>query len=594
VAQAGQIGLTPVATTLGRSDAVAGRVPSAGSVAAVYPARQHVGKGRPGTPGRLVAALQVAASLLWIPQAALISLAVGRMAAGGGAEDILPQAGAVLALGVARSLLDATGTRLAFRQARAALSECRSKAVAGLASASPIEIGRPASGTAASTLAEQAEAVVPYLARYQPARLRAAIVPVALLLCVLAYSWAAALVLLLAAPLIPVFMALVGWRAKAASEAQLVELGGMNGFLLDRLRGLATIRALDAVDRTATRLRANAESLRARTMAVLRIAFLSSAVLELFAALGVAMVAVYVGFHLLGQLPFGTWGDRLSLGEGLFILLLAPAFFEPLRDLSAVWHDRAAGQAAFEALERLGDAKPAFPGAGCRQAERGQARVEPLSVRIEALRFRHAPDGEAVFDNFNLTVAAGERVALLAPSGAGKSTLLALVAGLAVPEHGRVIIGGEVMSPRSAAGLRDRIAWLGQHPYIFPGTLAANVALGRSEVDAALVREALAIAGLGERAEPRGTASIGENGVGLSGGEASRLALARVLATPRAGLILADEPTAHLDTATAAAIADGLLAQASGRTLIVATHDPSLAARMDRVVRLAPGEGGAA
>ncbi|MES2533856.1 MAG: ABC transporter transmembrane domain-containing protein, partial [Pseudomonadota bacterium] len=147
------------------------------------------------------------------------------------------------------------------------------------------------------------------------------------------------------------------------SEAQMVEMGGMNAFLLDRLRGLATLRALGAVDATAERLGDAAQSLRQRTMAVLRIAFLSSAVLELFSALGVAMVAAYVGFHLLGTLPFGAWGHRLSLGEGLFVLLLAPAFFEPLRELSAVWHDRAAGEAALEALDRLAQVGEALPGA---------------------------------------------------------------------------------------------------------------------------------------------------------------------------------------------------------------------------------------
>ena len=158
-------------------------------------------------------------------------------------------------------------------------------------------------------------------------------------------------------------MALIGWRAKAASEKQLVETGGLNAFLLDRLRGLGPSAHWMPSIRPRMRLRDNAQSLRVRTMAVLKIAFLSSAVLELFAALGVAMVAVYVGFHLLGQLNFGAWGGRLDLTEGLFILLLAPAFFEPLRELSSVWHDRAAGEAAIEALDALSDDGVVLPGA---------------------------------------------------------------------------------------------------------------------------------------------------------------------------------------------------------------------------------------
>ncbi|MGE8941960.1 thiol reductant ABC exporter subunit CydD [Leptospira interrogans] len=534
------------------------------------------------------AVLQVVASLLWIPQAALLSVAVGSMGTDNAAETVLFSAAGVLILGVVKSILDAIGARLAFRHARAFLSEQRRNAVEALASRSPIDVARPAAGHAASVLAEQAEAVVPYLSRFRPARMRVTIVPIAIWLCVFFYSWAAAVVLLFAAPLIPVFMALIGWRAKAASEAQLVELGSMNTFLLDRLRGLATIRSMQATDATAHRLRADAENLRKRTMAVLRIAFLSSAVLEFFAALGVAMVAVYVGFHLLGQLPFGAWGNTLSLSEGLFILLLAPAFFEPLRDLSAVWHDRAAGEAALDALRRLSQRGVVFPGARNNAPSSCPPETSPVAIQIEKLCFRHTPEAALVFDNFDFDVAPGEHVALLAPSGKGKSTLLAVLAGLAVAESGRVFINGQAFSEQTAARIRNQIAWIGQHPHVFPGTLAQNVTLGRADVSPAVVRQALRRAGLGDVAERRGPALVGENGLGLSGGEASRLALARVAAMPAVGLVLADEPTAHLDTATAQSIADALIAVSRGRTLIVATHDPVLAARMDRIVQLAP------
>lgn len=543
---------------------------------------------RPLALARTAALLQTAAALLWIPQAGLISLAVGRMALGGGSDGVLLDAAGVLLLGMLRAVLDAQGARLAFRQARAFLSRLRGEAVASLAARSPLDTARPASGEAASILAEQAETVVPYLARFQPARLRATLVPLAILLVVLVWSWAAALVLLLAAPLIPIFMALVGWRAKAASEARLVELGGMNAFLLDRLRGLATIRALDAVDLTARRLRADAESLRARTMAVLRIAFLSSAVLEFFAALGVAMVAVYVGFHLLGQLPFGAWGSKLTLSQGLFILLLAPAFFEPLRDLSTAWHDRAAGEAALKSLKELARKGAELPGGLDGEAPPVLPLEAAPAVRIEKLRFRHTPQGEPVLDDLDLRVAPGEHVALLAPSGQGKSTLLALIAGLALPESGRILIGGETLSAENAARLRRHIAWMGQEPCLLAGTLAGNVTLGRPGIDRAAVESALNLVGLAEVAARRGAAPLGENGQGLSGGEASRLALARIAAMPEAGLILADEPTAHLDTATAAGIAEALVSLARGRTLIVATHDLVLAARMDRTIHLAP------
>lgn len=539
-------------------------------------------------PDRAAMLLQVAGALLWLPQAGLIAFVIGRLADGGGIRDALLPAAGVLVLGVARSAFEAVGARKAFLAARASLSLRRQEAVAALAAGSPLDRARPASGLAASVVTEQAEALVPYLARFRPARFKATVVPLAILCAVAPLSWVAALVLLLAGPLIPVFMALIGWRAKAASEAQLAETGSLNAFLLDRLRGLATIRALDAVDATALRLRANADDLRARTMAVLRIAFLSSAVLELFSALGVAMVAVYVGFHLLDALPFGAWGERLSLSQGLFVLLLAPAFFEPLRELSSVWHDRASGQAALAALDGLSRGGLALVGGAGADGAAAVAKGGAVDLRIERLSFGHAASDEAVLDGFNLKVAAGEHVALLGPSGSGKSTLLALVAGLAPAEGGEIVVGGTRLDPASAASLRRRIAWIGQRPHLFAGTLAGNVALGREGLRADAVAHALRLASLDALAGARPDASIGEGGAGLSGGEGLRLALARGAANPHAGLILADEPTAHLDAETAREITERLLAFAAGRTLLVATHDPVLASRMHRVIRLDP------
>jgi len=224
------------------------------------------------------------------------------------AAGLLAAAGFLLA-GVVRAGCDAWGARLSFQVARRRLSALRAAAVDALAGGSPLDKRRPAAGHAASVLAEQADAALPYLARYPAIQLKILVVPLAILAAVAPLSWVAALVLLASAPLIPVFMALVGWRAQRASQAHLAEMGTLNAFLLDRLRGLATLRALDAVDATTGRLAYVAQTLRTRTMAVLRIAFLSSAVLELFSAIGVAMVAVYVGFHLLGTLPFGTWGS---------------------------------------------------------------------------------------------------------------------------------------------------------------------------------------------------------------------------------------------------------------------------------------------
>ena len=567
--------------------------------------------------------------LLWIPQAALLALGVARLQSGAGLSGVMWPAAGIIVAGLLRAWLDAWSSTRMFESARSHLSLWRERAITALSARSPLDRSRLHAGTAASVLAEQAEAILPWLTRYHGAMWRVRLMPLVILLPVAWYSWAAAAVLITAAPLIPLFMVLVGWRARAASEAQWLQMSSMNAFLLDRLRGLPTLRALGSVQATARRLRASAEDLRQRTMKVLRIAFLSSAVLELFSALGVAMVAAYVGFHVLGYLEFGAWGGRLTLGEGLFILLLAPSFFEPLRELAAVWHDRAAGVAAMDALERLnGNGLPLLdettnvrPGAGGAAADSlssanhdqstpdavkpasakaalvKAASVKPAStdpaspqrpapgVRLTDLGFAF-PDEKPVFQGFSLEVRPGEHMALVGGSGTGKTVLMSLLAGLLVPTAGRIEIDGQTLAPDTVRALRERMAWMGQRAHVFAAPVRDNIALGRPTVDDERVRQAIAKARLDAVAQAHPGISLGEGGTGLSGGEAARLALARLMAAPEADLLLADEPTAHLDSETADQVAESLVTLARGRTLIVATHDPRLAARMDRVVQL--------
>jgi ATP-binding cassette subfamily C protein CydD len=186
----------------------------------------------------------------------------------------------------------------------------------------------------------------------------------------------------------------------------------------------------------------------------------------------------------------------------------------------------------------------------------------------------------------SLGIAAGEHVALVGPSGGGKTTLLSLIAGLVPASAGTVRIGGTVLDERSAAGLRARMAWISQKPHVFAGTVRGNVSLQRTAISTREVSAAIHRAGLGHVQHATPNDSVGEGGTGLSGGELVRLALARAAVLPEAGLLLADEPTAHLDRDTAAAVIDTLLRLARGRTLVVATHDLALAARIGRTIEI--------
>lgn len=523
----------------------------------------------------LGAAAQCTAGLLWIVQASAIAWFVQGLFDNQSLSVLWPAA-LVLALTAGlRSGLDCWGGWRLHMTARNQITALRSRCITALAQRSPLDSYRAPAGLAASVLAEQAETLLPYLMRYLPVRQRVLIQPLVITALVCWLSWTAALILLLAAPVIPLFMALVGWRAKAASEEQLLEHGALHAFLLDRLRGMTTLRAFGAVGHTAQRLQLTALSLKQRTLKVLRIAFLSSAVLELFSALGVALVAVYIGFHLLGELPFGAWGRKLTPGQSLFVLLLAPAFFEPLRELSTVWHDKAAGTSALQALHALSDQGSPL---GAVERYGDAAGSGPDMLRLNNVTLLHPGARQPVLAGLSLQVQQAEHVALTGPSGCGKSTLLAAIAGLLPVQEGSITLN-------AAPGT---FGWVGQQPHIFAGSVARNVSLGRQGFTRQAIDAALEKACLAHVAQARSSASLGEQGVGLSGGEQVRLALARIALDPGVQIILADEPTAHLDRQTAAEVIDALLAISAGKTLLVATHDPLLIRALSRQISLAP------
>ena len=524
--------------------------------------------------GQSAAALSVLAGLLWLAQAAIVAQALGALLA----RDDLPAlwlAALFAGLGALRGVLTAWSESLAQQGADAVIRKARAailQAEARRCDDNPFG----GAGAIAALAGEKLELLGPLLTRYGLARARVTVLPLVILGLALWQSWAVGVIFLVAGPLIPVFMALIGMAAKAASARQMAEIGTLNDFLVERLSALADIRLLGAGDAVKAGFAAQAGDLRRRTMAVLQVAFLSSTVLELFAAIGVAMVAVYVGFSLLGALEFGSWGIALSPQAGIFLLLLAPEFFQPLRDLASAWHDKAAADAVLDEVATHA-ADPGIPLLG--RGDRVPPLPGPAGVSLHGCRL---PSGKPLPD---ITIARGERVALVGPSGSGKTSILRLIAGLTPPDTGAVMVAGQPLDEGTADAWRSRLGWMPQAPHFLTGSLRANLTLGRPGDLAPALQTAAALDVA--QALPRGLDTrLGETGGGLSGGEARRMTLARAIhAAP--DLILADEPTADLDPVTAAQVTRGLLAEAArGATLIVATHDPALAARMDRLIDL--------
>lgn len=521
---------------------------------------------------RLAAGLSAAASLIWPVQAALVASALAGLL--GGTLPWLAVAGFTLA-GVLRAVLTYLAEGRLFDAGLHVVSTARKRIV----NREALATDGMGPGAVAALAGEKLDAVLPYITRYTLAQGRVMVVPVVILALAFWHSWAVGLVFLITAPLIPVFMALIGMAAKEASQRQMAEVGSLNDLLVERLQALVDIRLLGAGESVAARFAEGAERLRLQTMSVLRVAFLSSAVLELFAAIGVAMVAVYVGFNLLGMVRFGSYGAALTPSAGLFLLLLAPDYYQPLRDLSAAWHDKAAALAVAGELERW-EATEArvLLGTGASATRLvGAAEVAVLGLRLQR------GGREMVYPDF--TVSPGQTVALMGPSGVGKTTLLWLLAGLAVPDEGRITVAGQVLSAATADAWRARLGWMPQAPHFQNATLDHNLTFGRpGDVERAL--RMAAVEDVVTRLPAGLSTRLGETGGGLSGGEARRLTLARAIqAAP--DVLLADEPTADLDEETAAKVTEGLIAlAATGCSLIIATHDARLAARMDQVIRI--------
>jgi thiol reductant ABC exporter CydD subunit len=522
--------------------------------------------------------LGAAAVALVIAQATLLAAVVARAFDG---RDVSAVSAALVALALVFAARGALAWAMEIAGRRAAssvLSELRLAVAERRLRAQPVATDGTEAGEIAAAAVDGIGALEGYFARYLPQMVLACLAPVVVLAWVASIDVETALVMAVTLPLVPVFMWLIGRATERRTRERWHALRRLSADFLDVVRGLPTLRTFNRGRAQGERIADVGERYRAATMGTLRLGFLSGSVLELAATLGVALVAVTVGVRLAG--------GGIALQPALTVLVLAPELYLPLRRLGAEYHAGADGAAVAGRMLELLDAPAAAPG-GWR---------EPLSpaiapLRFEGVSFAYPARPGTVLDGFELELRPGETVALVGDSGAGKSTVAALALGLLTPTAGRVTIGRVDLAACHPGAWRRLVAWVPQRPVLLRATVADNIRLGVPQASDHDVRRAAQLAGADAfvRALPDGYDTVvGDGARALSPGECRRIAIARAVVR-EAPLVVLDEPTADLDPASAELVAEALDRLRSGRTVLLIAHRPQLAARADRVIRLAHG-----
>ena len=521
-------------------------------------------------------ALGLAAAVLILLQADLLSRALAGAARGTGMaalSGVLAWLGMVVA---GRAVAAAGGEAAALRAAAAVKSGLRRRLSAHVLRLGPRWLGGQPRGEITTLATRGLDGLDAYFARYLPRLVLGVTVPLAVLARVAFADWISAVIIAVTLPLIPVFAILIGWHTRTQTQRQWQLLARLGGHFLDVVAGLTTLKLFGRARAQAEVIREVTSAHRKATMATLRVAFLSALALELTAALATALVAVEIGLRLLaGHVGYQT---------ALLVLLLTPEAYLPLRNAGAEFHASADGSAAARrAFEILDTPLPGQPVTGARSTD---VDLSHADIRLRAVSLTYPNRGQPTLDDISLTVRPGEHVVLTGPSGAGKSSLLALLLRFAVPASGTVTAGGIDLAQIPADRWLAQIAWVPQHPHLFVATVADNIALGQPRARRPDIAAAARLAGADEfiRRLPRGyDTPLTEGARSLSAGQRQKIALARAFLR-QAPVLLLDEPTAHLDPASADAVMAAIASRMADRTVILVTHRPP--SRADRATRL--------
>ncbi|MEZ8880412.1 cysteine/glutathione ABC transporter permease/ATP-binding protein CydD [Vibrio lentus] len=442
--------------------------------------------------------------------------------------------------------------------------------------------GKPA-GTWATLLLEQVEDMQDFFSRYLPQMSLSVMIPFIILVVVFPVNWAAGLIFLITAPLVPMFMALVGMKAADANRKNFKALQRLSGHFYDRLQSMTTIRLFDRTNAETEVLKGASEVFRTRTMDVLKIAFLSSAVLEFFTSISIAMTAVYFGFTYIGELNFGHYGAGITLFAGLFILILAPEFYQPLRDLGTFYHAKQQAVGAAESIVEFLETDITKVKSGNTQLDSAQG------INIEATDLKVlSPEGVQLAGPISFALNTRQSTALVGPSGAGKTSLSNAILGF-MPYEGSLKINGIELRDLDLASWRKTISWVGQNPLLLHGSIRDNVTLGKHDIADQVVENALEQSFASEFVNEHGLDyMISDRSGGLSVGQSQRLALARAMIQDGQFWLL-DEPTASLDTRSEQLVMKGINSNIESRTALLVTHQLAPLQSVDNILVMRDG-----
>ncbi|AST94331.1 thiol reductant ABC exporter subunit CydD [Sutcliffiella cohnii] len=438
------------------------------------------------------------------------------------------------------------------------------------------------SGKRVTLITDVVDEIDPYFSKYYPQRILSSIVSLILLTAVFWQNWVSGVIMVVTAPLIPIFMIIIGKKTEKKANEQLEKLTALAGKFLDSLQGLITLKLFGKGSEEAANIKTSSMDYRTATMDVLKFAFLSSLVLELISMLGIALIAFEVGLRL-------VIFQNISFFAAFFVLAIAPEFYKTLKDVGSAFH---AGKGSMAAAKKISQELEESNQIIQWGNERLSDAADPPSIQLNNLSFSYGEDYFSL-QNINATFEPYSQIAIVGPSGSGKTSLLHLIAGLYLPSTGEMLINNQPLFTYDEREWFDKLIYISQDPYIFSGTIKDNILIacpGKeiSEDELTYVIEKAGLTELIDQLEDGTNTYIGEGGRGLSGGERQRIALARAF-LKRPQIILFDEPTVGLDLYTEGILQKSIEELSQNATIITVAHRLHTIKRADCILYLENG-----